>query len=190
MSRSKLAWMVAIMMGFQSMLFSTTAAWFPALMVDRGIDPKIAGFYLMLNQFAQVPMTFIFPVIAGKMKAQRILVVIVSSFFLIGYSLLFTDYALMAMIFAGLGSGSAFSICMLFCSLRARTKEGSIALSGFGQSVGYLIASIGPFMMGYLHDITDSWTSGIILLFVMVVIFMITGIYAGSNRVVEDEQLS
>ena len=191
-TKSKLAWMVALTMGFQSMVFYTVVAWVPSILVDRGLDPSTAGYLLMLNQFSQVPMTFTFPIIASKLKDQRILVVIITALFLVGFSLFFTQslvLLIIGIIIAGLAMGACFSLCMTFFSIRARTSDGSISLSGFGQSVGYLIAAIGPFLIGYLHDATESWDSGIIALIVMSALFFIFGYPAAKNRVVEDETI-
>ncbi|SCU21707.1 ABC transporter permease [Staphylococcus xylosus] len=188
-TKSKLAWMVALTMGFQSMVFYTVVAWVPSILVDRGLDPSTAGYLLMLNQFSQVPMTFTFPIIASKLKDQRILVVIITVLFLVGFSLFFTQslvLLIIGIIIAGLAMGACFSLCMTFFSIRARTSDGSISLSGFGQSVGYLIAAVGPFLIGYLHDATESWDSGIIALLVMSVLFFIFGYPAAKNKVVED----
>ena len=189
-AKSKLAWMVALTMGFQSMVFYTVVAWVPSILVDRGLDPSTAGYLLMLNQFSQVPMTFTFPIIASKLKDQRILVVIITILFLVGVGLFFTQslvLLIIGIIIAGLAMGACFSLCMTFFSIRARTSDGSISLSGFGQSVGYLIAAVGPFLIGYLHDFTGSWVSGIIALLLMAVLFFIFGYPAAKNRVVEDE---
>lgn len=189
-AKSKLAWMVALTMGFQSMVFYTVVAWVPSILVDRGLDPSTAGYLLMLNQFSQVPMTFTFPIIASKLKDQRILVVIITILFLVGFGLFFTQslvLLIIGIIIAGLAMGACFSLCMTFFSIRARTSDGSISLSGFGQSVGYLIAAVGPFLIGYLHDFTGSWVSGIIALLLMAVLFFIFGYPAAKNRVVEDE---
>ncbi|MBU6132929.1 MFS transporter [Staphylococcus xylosus] len=188
-TKSKLAWMVALTMGFQSMVFYTVVAWVPSILVDRGLDPSTAGYLLMLNQFSQVPMTFTFPIIASKLKDQRILVVIITMLFLVGFSLFFTQslvLLIIGIIIAGLAMGACFSLCMTFFSIRARTSDGSISLSGFGQSIGYLIAAVGPFLIGYLHDVTESWDSGIIALIVMSVLFFIFGYPAAKNKVVED----
>lgn len=188
-TKSKLAWMVALTMGFQSMVFYTVVAWVPSILVDRGLDPSTAGYLLMLNQFSQVPMTFTFPIIASKLKDQRILVVIITVLFLVGFSLFFTQslvLLIIGIIIAGLAMGACFSLCMTFFSIRARTSDGSISLSGFGQSIGYLIAAVGPFLIGYLHDVTESWDSGIIALIVMSVLFFIFGYPAAKNKVVED----
>ncbi|OEL01245.1 CynX/NimT family MFS transporter [Staphylococcus casei] len=186
---SKLAWMVALTMGFQSMIFYTVVAWVPSILVDRGLDPSTAGYLLMLNQFSQVPMTFTFPIIASKLKDQRMLIVIITILFLLGFSLFFTQSLILlivGIIIAGLAMGACFSLCMTFFSIRARTSEGSIALSGFGQSVGYLIAAIGPFLIGYLHDATGSWISGIIALIIMSILFFIFGYPASKQNVIED----
>lgn len=188
-SRSKLAWMVAFMMGFQSMIFYTVVAWVPSILVDRGVDASTAGYLLMLNQFAQVPMTFIFPILASRMKNQKLLVTIVSAFFIIGFALFFSQsftLLIIGMILAGFGMGSGFSLCMTFFSIRARTSDGSIALSGFGQSIGYFIAAIGPFLIGLLHDVTGGWIPGIISLVTMGVLFYVFGLLS-SHGEVEDE---
>ncbi|XVL26752.1 MFS transporter [Staphylococcus equorum] len=188
--KSKLAWMVALTMGFQSMVFYTMVAWVPSILIDRGLEPTTAGYLLMLNQFSQVPMTFIFPIVASKLKDQRFLVVIITILFLIGFSLFFTQslvLLIIGIVIAGLGMGACFSLCMTFFSIRANTSEGSISLSGFGQSVGYLIAAIGPFLIGYLYDATGSWNSGVVALIIMSILIFIFGYPAAKNKVVEDE---
>ncbi|GEP84882.1 ABC transporter permease [Staphylococcus piscifermentans] len=188
-SRSKLAWSIALMMGFQSMIFYTFVAWVPSILVDRGLNQSSAGYLLMLNQFSQVPMTFLFPILASKMKNQKLLITIVSALFIIGFALFFTQsftLLIIGMILAGFGMGSGFSLCMTFFSIRARTSDGSIALSGFGQSVGYFVAAIGPFFVGLLHDLTGGWVSGIIALIIMGILFYIFGL-ASSHGEVEDE---
>lgn len=188
-TRSKLAWTVALMMGFQSMIFYTVVAWVPSILVDRGLDQSTAGYLLMLNQFAQVPMTFIFPILASKMKNQKLLVTIVSALFIVGFLLFFSQsffLLIVGMILAGFGMGSGFSLCMTFFSIRARTSDGSIALSGFGQSIGYFVAAVGPFLVGLLHDTTGSWLSGIVSLVIMGILFYVFGLFS-SHGEVEDE---
>lgn len=189
-TKSKLAWLVALTMGFQSVVFYTVVAWVPSILVDRGLSFATAGYLLMLNQFSQVPMTFSFPIIASKLKDQRILVIIITILLLVGFGLFFTQsltLLVIGMIIAGLAMGACFSLCMTFFSIRARTHGGSISLSGFGQSIGYLIAAVGPFLVGYLHDMTDSWVSGIIALIIMSILFFIVGYPSSKNKVIEDE---
>ncbi|WP_239749572.1 MFS transporter [Mammaliicoccus sp. O-M53] len=189
MSTSKLAWVVALTMAMQSMVFYTVIAWMPTILIDKGLSPTAAGYLLMLNQFSQVPMTFIFPIIASKMQNQKLLVTIVSMLFILGFSLLFSQsyiVLIVGIIIAGFGMGAGFSLCMTFFSIRARTNAGSMSLSGFGQSVGYFIAAIGPFLIGFLHDLLGEWDIGIISLIIISVLFYIFALQAANNQYVED----
>lgn len=189
MSTSKLAWVVALTMAMQSMVFYTVIAWMPTILIDKGLSPTAAGYLLMLNQFSQVPMTFIFPIIASKMQNQKLLVTIVSMLFILGFSLLFSQsyiVLIVGIIIAGFGMGAGFSLCMTFFSIRARTNAGSMSLSGFGQSVGYFIAAIGPFLIGFLHDLLGGWDIGIISLIIISVLFYIFALQAANNQYVED----
>lgn len=189
MVTSKLAWVVALTMAMQSMVFYTVIAWMPTILVDKGMSPTAAGFLLMLNQFSQVPMTFIFPIIASKMQNQKLLVTIVSMLFVLGFSLLFSQsyiVLVIGIIIAGFGMGAGFSLCMTFFSIRARTNAGSMSLSGFGQSIGYFIAAIGPFLIGFLHDLLGGWDVGIISLIIISVLFYIFALQAASDKYVED----
>nr|WP_263314774.1 MFS transporter [Mammaliicoccus sp. Marseille-Q6498] len=189
MITSKLAWSVAFTMGFQSMMFYTVAAWSPSILVDKGLSPNTAGYFLMMSQFAQVPMTFIFPIIASKMKNQRLLVLLITIVYLLGFSLLFSQSIVLlaiGMIVSGLAMGACFSLCMTFFSIRARTNAGSMSLSGFGQSIGYFIAAIGPFLIGYLHDILHGWDVGIVSLLIITILFFIFAMQAAKDEYVED----
>lgn len=187
---SKVAWLLALMMGFQSMIFYSVVTWVPSILMSRGLSPSLSGYLLMMNQFAQVPMTIVFPIIASKIKDQRLMILIISALFIVGFSLFFTHSIVMlvlGMIILGLAMGAGFSLSMVFFSLRSRTHLGSIKLSGFGQSVGYLIAALGPFLIGYLYDVSGSWVTGICTLLLMAICFMIFGLGAAKDRVVEDE---
>ncbi|QIN25937.1 MFS transporter [Staphylococcus chromogenes] len=188
--KSKLAWAVALLMAFQSMSFYCIVAWYPSILISKGISPETAGYMLMLNQFAQLPMTFTFPIIAAKMKNQRRLIQMITLLFLIGFSLLWSQHVMLlvlAMIFSGLAIGACFSLCMTLFSIRAKTTQGSMQLSGFGQSVGYWIAAIGPFLMGALYDYSKNWNSAIVMFLIMTVIICLVGHYATRATVIEDE---
>ena len=187
--KSRIAWIIAATMGFQAMIIYTIVMWMPSILIDKGVDSSTAGFLFMLNQFSQVPMTFIVPIIAYKLSNQRILAIIITTLFLLGFSFLFSHSLILlfiGVIISGAAMGACFSFCMILFSLKARTDNGSVTLSGFGQSIGYLIGAIGPVLVGYLYDITHSWNSGIVALFIMALLFLIFSYSASKNRVIED----
>jgi CP family cyanate transporter-like MFS transporter len=71
--------------------------------------------------------------------------------------------------------------------LRAHTSEGVAALSGFAQSIGYLISAAGPFGMGFLYDLTGGWTVALWLLTALVVPQVAAGVVAARPRYLEDD---
>lgn len=190
MSQSKMAWAIAIMFALQSTTFYTNVAWLPSILMDKGYSPETAGYFFMFCQFAQLPMTFLFPILASKVDNQRVIVFFITGLLMTGYLFLFADAFVMlviSMIFIGFGTGAAFSTCMLLFSLKARTDTGSISLSGFGQSIGYLLAAIGPFLMGYLYDVTGTWTPALFSYLIIVMMFFGAGMVATRKFYIEDE---
>ena len=51
-------------------------------------------------------------------------------------------------------------------------------MSAFAQSVGYLVASAGPLMVGLLHTATGSWDIPVALLLVLAVAELVVGVLA------------
>ena len=59
---------------------------------------------------------------------------------------------------------TTFPIVLTYIGLRTRTAGATAALSGWTQSTGYLMAAIGPFGVGVLHEATDGWTVPLVVL--------------------------
>jgi len=64
----------------------------------------------------------------------------------------------------GLGQGSAFGLSVYLFTARAADGHTAAALSGFAQGGGYLIASAGPLLIGFVHSATRSWTIPVLVL--------------------------
>src|SRR3954447_7812445 len=76
--RSPLAWQVTLFMGLQSTLFYVLVAWLPEILNDQGFSANQAGWLLSFMQVAVLPVTFIAPILAGRLKNQRPIVMITS----------------------------------------------------------------------------------------------------------------
>ena len=188
--KSPLTWTVTLCMGLQSLIFYTTAAWIPEILQTQGMDAEKSGWMLSIMQFAQLPMTFLIPILAGRFKDQRIFVLLFTIFYLIGFiGLLYGDISLtlLWMIALGLGGGASFGLVMMFFSLRSRTPMGAADLSGVAQSFGYLLAAVGPVFFGFIHDTTGSWEVPKILFIVTVILLFFAGMHAGRDRFVSEE---
>lgn len=185
--RSSLAWQVTLFMGIQSMIFYVLIAWLPEILKQQGIDSSQSGWYLSIMQLALLPFTFIVPVIAGRMSSQRSLVTITTILLLTGtLGLLYgsTNIILLWIIILGIGGGFAFGLSMMFFGLRTENAHQAAELSGMAQSIGYLLAAIGPALIGYLHDATNSWTLPLLILLGASVLLFMFGIGAARNQFV------
>jgi CP family cyanate transporter-like MFS transporter len=83
-------------------------------------------------------------------------------------------------------AAAVFPVVLTLIGLRARTSAGTAALSGFTQSVGYLIAAVGPFGMGLLFDLSGSWTVPLVALLVLVVPQLVAGLMVARPSYIED----
>lgn len=187
--RSPIAIAVMLAMGLQSFIFYTTAAWIPEIYIAQGVDANKAGWLFSVLQFSQIPMTFLTPIIAGKMTNQRPIVAVFTIFYLIGFTgvlMEWTDYAFIWMMFLGFAGGSSFSLAMMFFTLRTKTAYDAAELSGFAQSIGYLLAAAGPISFGFLKDMTGSWFIPNVIFVVIAIILFLSAYIAGNNRVIDN----
>jgi len=183
--RSPLAWQVTLFMGIQSMVFYVLIAWLPEILKLQGIDSGQSGWYLSIMQLALLPFTFIVPVLAGRMSSQRLLVAVTAILLLTGtLGLLYGNSAtiLLWIVILGIGVGFAFSLSMMFFGLRTENAHQAAELSGMAQSVGYLLAAIGPALIGYLHDATNSWNLPLYILLGASVLLFLVGLGAARDR--------
>jgi len=182
---SALAWQVTLFMGLQSMIFYVLVAWLPEILKQQGLNSSQSGWLLSVMLLALLPFTFIVPVIAGRMSGQRSLVTITSILLLIGTLGLLCGNAnltVMWIIALGIGGGFAFSLSMMFFGLRTRNAGQAAELSGMAQSVGYLLAAIGPTLFGFIHDATNSWTIPLLMLIGASILIFIFGLGAARER--------
>lgn len=187
MWKSPLAWAVAGAMGFQSFLFYCTSLWLPEIFISQGLDATSAGWMVSVMQFAQIPMTFIVPILAGKLVSQRPIAVFFTICYLIGFTGIFMEWTNLAavwMIFLGFAGGASFGLVLMLFSLRTETAYDAAELSGFAQSVGYFVAAFGPVLFGYVHDLTNSWTIPLIMFIVVSILLFFTSFISSNDRTI------
>ncbi len=88
-------------------------------------------------------------------------------------------------VFVG-AAAAVFPLVLTLIGLRARTGAGTAALSGFTQSVGYLMAALGPLFVGVLYDLTGGWTAPLSLLLALVVPQLVAGLIVSRPSYIED----
>lgn len=180
--KSITAWQVALFMGFQSMTFYVVLAWLPAVLISRGLTADAAGWQLSLSQMTGILGTMLVPYFAGKSDDQRwlvVLLIVVEVVALLGLMMADPQLTWVWVSIIGFVLGGSFGLSLLFIVLRSSDTESATELSGMVQSVGYLIAAIGPVLFGSLFDLSGDWFYPFVLLISAAGFKLVTGWGAG-----------
>jgi MFS transporter, CP family, cyanate transporter len=188
-ARTRLGWAMAAFFGLQSMQAYSVFGWFSQIYRDAGFSASTAGLLLGLITAMSIPLSFWLPARAARMHNQSVLVTALILCYPVGYLGLVVAPVAGAWLWAvlvGIGA-SVFPVVLTLIGLRSRTSAGTAALSGFTQSVGYLIAALGPFGMGVLYELTGGWTVPLLALTLSCVPQLVAGLIAARPSFIEDQ---
>ncbi|QKV97930.1 MFS transporter [Streptomyces sp. NA02950] len=188
-TRSPIAWAMAVFFGLQATAAYITMGWMPQIFRDAGVSASTAGVLLAVIMAMGVPLSFVLPPIAARLRHQGVLAVILGVFGLTGYAGLYLAPAQGAWLWALLlgVANCAFPLALTMIGMRARTSAGVVRLSAFAQSTGYLISIPGPLLVGALYQHSGGWGQPIALMAALMVPQIVAGVLAGRNRTLEDE---
>ncbi|MEV6166344.1 MFS transporter [Streptomyces sp. NPDC052052] len=188
-TRSPTAWGLACFFGLQATAAYITMGWLPQIFRDAGVPAGTAGVLLAVTMAMGVPLAFVIPRVAARMRNQGPIVVVLGVCGLTGYAGLHLAplggawaWALLLGI-----SNCAFPLALTMIGMRSRSGAGVVRLSAFAQSTGYLISIPGPLLVGVLHQHSGGWGLPIALMAGLMVPQMLAGILAGRDRTIEDE---
>ncbi|KQX53620.1 MULTISPECIES: MFS transporter [unclassified Streptomyces] len=188
-TRSRTAWALGVFFGLQATGAYITMGWMPQIFRDAGVSASTAGVLLAVTMVMGVPLAFVIPRLATRMKNQGPIVVALGLCGLTGYTGLFLAPSAGAWVWAVLLgiSNCSFPLALTMIGMRSRTGAGVVRLSAFAQSVGYLISIPGPLLVGVLYQHSGGWGLPIALMGGLMIPQMIVGTLAGRDRTVEDE---
>jgi CP family cyanate transporter-like MFS transporter len=186
--RSRLAWATALCFGSQSAQAYAQFGWFPAILHDGGLSTTSAGAMLGVLSAVGIPMTLALPTLIRRVGTRPWLPWLFSGVTVAGWLGVLVAPSSLALLWAvllGVG-GCAFTWTLTMIGRRSRTPDGTAALSAFAQSIGYVVAGIGPFGTGLLHDATGDWTLPVLLLAAAGLLIGVFGTFVNREVYVED----
>jgi MFS transporter, CP family, cyanate transporter len=153
------------------MAFYSGLTWFPTILEAHGFSDAAAGGLQAFGNVVQLGPAFLVPILAGRRKSQTgiLFTLIALSLAGLGGLLAAPGAAIAWMALIGLAQGGALGLALILPVLRGRTAPGVAALTAMSLCVGYLLASIGPFVLGVAHDSTGHWTLPLLLLMAITV---------------------
>lgn len=188
-ARTRLGWAMAALFGLQSMQAYAIFGWFAQVYRDAGFSAGTAGLLLGVVTGVSIPLSFWLPSLSARLHDQTVLISVLVACYPIGYLGLILAPVQGAWLWAvviGVGT-TVFPVVLTLIGLRSRTPAGTAALSGFTQSVGYLIAAVGPFGVGLLYDLSGGWTVPLSALIALTVPQLAAGLTVARPCHIEDQ---
>lgn len=189
MFRSKKACALALFFGLQSLHAFVQMGWLAQIFRDYGVSQNYAGMLAGLIQLLSIPGAMLAPALLGKVKNPRLLVAGTAAIAAPAYLGMLLAPAsvpwLWVILFAL--ANTTFPMALTLIGWSGRSGDTTALLSSFVQSFGFLIASLGPLLVGILLQATTGWTVPLIFCLVLVIPFAIAGYIAAAPGYVDDQ---
>ncbi|MFI0762927.1 MFS transporter [Streptomyces anulatus] len=177
-----LAWSLIGYFGLQTLLFYTTLAWLPAILVDAGVAEATAGTMQSLFILGVAAGGFLTPVLAAARTDQRPHLIAVLLICGLGYAGLLVAPATLPALWAlvlGTGLGGGQAVVGVLYVKRGRDHDHVAALSTVAQTGGYLIAAVGPVTASVLHAATGTWAAPLLAFLGVLLLSGVASLRAG-----------
>lgn len=189
--RSRIAWSVTLFLGIEALVFYSCTSWLSAIFQFKGLDAATAGYYVSCFSLMGIPASFLVPTLAGMKKDQRALTYSLIAVFLLGIVLMaLTDdpvLLLIAALMAGFGCNGGFALSMAFIGFRTSNGSDAIRLSSMSQSIGYVIAALGPIGMGLVNDVLQNWNYNLwIIVALLIALLAVSSVSAREGTIAQD----
>lgn len=152
---------VVLMAGFGGQAFSYygLTAWMPTLLADRlGQSPTAAGAASAVFQVLAVVGALGVPVLLARGTPQRALALVVACWLTLPLGLLAApELWLLWTALGGVAQGGVFTIVFVLVVRLSADDRQARRTSALVQGGGYALASLGPSVVGGVHDATGGW---------------------------------
>lgn len=171
-ARSGRAWVLAIFFGLQALQAYVIFSYYPTMLYDAGVPLHLGSAYVALVSLFSMAGAVVLPGLLARLRHPVPLVVLVGCGFLGGYLGTIIAPAAAPWLWSsliGLGVAS-FPMGLFIVTQRAESPSGVLALSGFMQGIGYLIAGIFLVVFGAFQGTSTNWTPALIALIIITIV--------------------
>lgn len=186
--RNRSAWTITIFMGLQSTAFYATLTWLPSFLQENGYTPLESGAWLSYVGTIGIPLGLALPLLTSRVKSLAGAAVACSAVAAVGtfgLALFPTTLTVLWLTLMGTGQGLAFPICLALIAARTHHPATTTALSAMAQGLGYVIAAVGTYLIGWVQGQTGVWQPAMIIFGLFTLGQTILAWPAGSNKPVD-----
>lgn len=187
--RSPTAVALTVVFGIQSMNAYIQFGWLPQIYRDAGLSAGYAGILMSLLTALTLIGALMMPTVIARSPSLTGWMCAFGALLVIGNAGLLLAPATVPWLWAMIlgTSGFAFPTAIALITARTRDPQVTARLSGFVQPTGYMLAALGPFLVGVIYQATGTWTVVLILLMLSGVVLTLAGLRVSHPSWVDEE---
>ncbi len=181
--RRPVTWYVTLFMGLQSSAFYTMSNWMPRVSTSEGFNTSVAGVHLFVFQSIGILAGLLIPKLMNVRGSQICAALTASTPMLVaGFGMLLFPKAMIAWaVIGGCAQGASLVVALALIAMRGRGSAETVVLSGVAQSLGYLIAAMGPLTFGVVVQLTGGCRASLVLFTFVAFLQCVFAILAGKT---------
>lgn len=181
-----LAWIMAAAFAGHNFAYYSTVGWLPTALRDvAGMGDSAAGLAASVFQVTAIVGPLMVPLMLNRLgwPMLRIMIVICAAWLALPFGMLLAPGAwFLWSILGGMAQGAFFSALFTIVIQRTRTPDENRRLTALIQTTGYIVAALGPILVGHIHDATGGWTLPFAVIGAGTVAMTVCGIIAVRDR--------
>jgi MFS transporter, CP family, cyanate transporter len=167
MRPSRIKVLLGVLFGLQSICFAAVVTWGAAVYEEAGWAAEDAALVVTMLGVLTIVASLTVPPLSDRGDRRRWLVAmaVLMALGILGMATVPGDYGLVWMILVGFGNGALLPLCFALPLDLGSTPAKVGELTAWMLGIGHSMAALGPMIVGPLHELTDGFRAGLLVLF-------------------------
>ncbi len=164
--KNRSLWLIAVLLFCNNIHFYTWSGWAPALMMLKGASPDLAAFIASTMSWITIPVIFLMPWGSHRVGLRKPFFwvsAIILALASLGAIYSSVQLGWLLMVAVGITVGGTFSM-ILALPVELVPEESAGAASGMVLSIGYMGGLVGPWLAGYIFDVSGTLNLALVVL--------------------------
>ena len=186
--KNSTAWSITLFFGLLNMIHYASATWLPTILITKGFTLVNAGLLVAIATLVASLLSLAVPHFASRRKDFRAILIVFSAFLAIAYYAISVESGprlWLWVIMANIGVYVTFSLALFLVVFRAENAAVTRSLSIMMQSVGYILATTSPIILGLLFDMSANWEKALYFVVALALVQIFVALGAGSAKKVK-----
>jgi CP family cyanate transporter-like MFS transporter len=159
-------WLVTILLFLVNYLPFTWLGWAPQLMMAKGASPAVAAFMASVMPWVSIPLTFAAPWASDRVGSRKLFLWTSFILFVLAFiSAVYAPLPLCWVIVVATGLSAGVQLPIIFALIPDFVPVEAVGrASGMVMSIGYIGGLVGPWVGGYILDITGTLNLNLVIM--------------------------